>query len=126
MKYNKDEKRRNEILAPYTITPGAFFYFQNLPPEVLETLIAEQFADPEINQNDSPTIGEFLAYMKEHPGCNCHGYAVSIDREDYRVSLEGLDQRSNLSHEAEIHFLKFCHGADEINTESEGYHAWWD
>ena len=46
--------------------------------------------DKKLFQNDSPTISEFVG-MAEKFGLTLHGYVVSPDRRDCRISVVGLE-----------------------------------
>jgi hypothetical protein len=123
---NKDTKRRAELLG---IDTGKFVHFVGLTAVNLRKLIDEGFADPEEQQNDAPSIREFIEYMEAHPGLTAHGYAVGLERPDYRVSIEGLKGVVASAEEA-LDFEHWCRRADELESAlaDDGYHcsSWWD
>lgn len=127
--FNKDQEMRDRIIAPYYDADKSFGgtrHYINMPLEILEKLVALKFAEPEETQNDSPSIAEFIEYMKEHPYARAHGYTVGLDRSDYRVSVEGLMQEEHTDRDEEIEFLKFNRSADELDTDPSGFRSWWD
>ena len=99
-KFNMDETRRLEILKPYLREDmilgrrgGKYdaMYFKGLDVTALQTLVHEKFACPDDTQNSAPCIKEFLEFMKKYPFMKAHGYIITPDRDDYRVSIEGVE-----------------------------------
>lgn len=132
MKFNRDSARRAEIIG---IADGTGFGgvkgFKGLSVEALNALVAEGFVDVEERQNSSPSVGEFLAFMREWPEVKAHGYVVSPDRDDYRVSLEGVECDLTVVAENRRDALRqaFCtafHLADEFVASTNTLFAWWD
>jgi len=87
--------------------------------------------DPDCAQNESPTIAEFLSFLKEYPEARVYGYAVSPGRSDYRVSVEGptvdLGQVAPSRREAvRAAFARLGETADEAETDGDALHCWWD
>lgn len=95
MKYNMDIKKRDEFLFgnydPHRYDLGGISRFRYLYVEGLKWLVDEGFADPDEAQNDAPTIEEFINFMENHPEFVAHGYAVTDERDDYRISIEGIE-----------------------------------
>jgi len=87
---------REQILAPYIDTTyyskwfGGTRSFKKLPISKVELLIKKGYLHKGDAQNESPTAGEFLDFMKKWKKYNVtsHGYEVSAAREDCRVSIE--------------------------------------
>jgi hypothetical protein len=67
--------------------------------------------------------------MQNYPEVRAHGYVVSPDRDDYRVTIEGLEcpefKLTEDSFGLYINFVKLCRHADELEINSELY-SWWD
>ncbi len=128
-KYNMDYKTRDEMLKleyhggnseNYDVA-----YFDGVTAETLEKLVNMGYADPEEYQNSSPTIGEILKFMKENPSFTAHGYVVTPHRDDYRVSIEGV--QGNSEDECEIfNFINLFRHADDFNFGSGYQYAWYD
>ena len=76
-------------------------------------------------QNEAPTLGEFLEFMKLHPEFKAHGYIVSNDRDDRRITIEGLEgtAKDELSL---TEFKNLCEYADEFRCENGNCFSWWD
>lgn len=128
MELNRDTIRRAEILGIAPITPYAagIIPFEWLALEDLETLFEGKFIDPEDRQNEAPTAGEFLEFMRKHPHVFAHGYAASPERSDYRITIEGLmAHKAYLTPQAFEEFIIFCRHADELEL-GDHLRSWWD
>jgi len=126
---NKDFERRDIIITGEKKSNKYDTYsFQNMSLETLQKLFDESFIDPESSQNDSPTFESTLEFMKNHPRFTCHGYAVTIDRDDYRVSIEGVDLDAAATINELIDFVNEYRFADEFNIVGKGCHChcWFD
>jgi len=125
----KNWKKRNKLIAPFT-KAGVIdadedhVRFEGLTVEVLEKLIKLKFADPEETQNDSPSIAEFLAYMKEHEA-TAEGYIICAARGDYRVSVEGVSQKATDLQSRKVFFNTFSR-ADELDVFDDIMRCWYD
>lgn len=114
---------------------GGCAWYKGLHLVVLRELIANGYADPDETQNASPTISEFADLMEKHPLMTAHGYAVSLERDDYRFSVEGVagivEGVAGL-----FDVLQLCREADEFDVEQTAppehmveafkFRAWWD
>jgi hypothetical protein len=129
---NRDVARRDALLG---ITgqqaSGGIVRYEDLDGPRLATLIDERFADPDCTQNESPTIAVFLSFLKEYPEVRVYGYAVSPERSDYRVSVEGVTVDLGQvapSRRAALRaaFARLGETADEKETDGDLLHCWWD
>ena len=128
--FNMNHKKRDKLLGLSVIwgkdDSGGIIYVDSLPLPLLEQLFNERFIDPNDRQNFAPSAKEFLDFMRKHPAAVAHGYVVSPNREDYRVSIEGLFvRRKDVTPELRQEFKKFCKGADELNLNGN-LSSWWD
>ena len=93
---NKDILTRDKMIfgkyRPNTYKFGGIRKFDNLDVETLGKLLEMNFADPEERQNLAPSIQEIYEFMRKYPKYKAHGYAVSDEREDYRISIEGVEK----------------------------------
>ena len=117
---NKDIETRDKIIygkyKPSRYKFGGTQSFRGMMVDTLKTLIDQNFADPEECQNDSPTISEFYDFMERYPEYTAHGYTVSDTRDDYRVSIEGVEKGSPASIYDELQdYMALFAGADEFN-----------
>ena len=127
---NKDFKARDAII--FDETPdwgeacGGVIRFTDLTLEQLKRLIEGHFIWLNETQNDSPSTMEFLEFMERYPMVTCHGYAVSPDRDDYRVTIEGLSYKGLVNRELSDAFLGLCKHADNLSTLQTDLYSWWD
>ena len=124
MELNKDVNRRDQIVfgEPYNKSDykfGGIVRFREMDLETLDTLFKENFIDPNETQNDSPTTLEIFEFMKAHPDFTCHGYAVSPERDDYRISIEGVEYHGELNVDMMIDFLQMFRFADSLQIDRE-------
>lgn len=129
MKMNMNYNRRNEIMDGLLgDSYGGIQRFSGLTAEKLSLLVKEKFADPTETQNNSPTISDFLNFLKKNPGFTAHGYVVLPEREDYRVSIEGVEWSGteSLSPKSMQEFVDMFRDADEfiLNMVGPNPSAW--
>jgi hypothetical protein len=55
-----------------------------------------------------------------------HGYAVSADRHDYRVTIEGVAMSGEYSKDTLLAFVKMFRDADELTLSETYLSAWYD
>lgn len=131
-KYSKDEEIRDKIIfGEYDKTKymGGIRRYSNLDVATLNYLIAMGFADPQDKQNEAPTIEEFLQFLEKHPKFTAHGYVVSSEREDYRLSVEGV-QCETMGDVLDVNdvadFGDMFHDADEFEVTPTFAWCWYD
>ncbi len=127
---------RERILEPYIIEDigpyhlgknwvGGLKWFSGLQLSAAKELVEKGYLDPNGTQNYSPTVAEFLAFMKkwEKYDIRAHGYEVSKIRDDTRVTIAGLSLANEVNDEDFLaDWKKFNGGADELT----GTYSWWD
>ena len=129
---NKDWKKRDKHIFGNVSTNyhqhGGCRSFEALTLEQLQYLIDNNFIDLEDCQNSAPSVEEMFEFMKAHSDFVAHGYVVSPDRDDYRVSLEGLRYRGKkkVSVKLVAEFVSFCQGADALEVDEKQLFCWWD
>jgi hypothetical protein len=64
--------------------------------------------------------------MKSHPKFTAHGYAVTHERYDYGVSIEGLSYSGEYSKEDLADFTHLCRLADDFVVQDKSLYCWWD
>jgi hypothetical protein len=127
---NHDYKKRDEIMD-LNVTWGKddfdeLIWVELISLPVLEKLVEERFVDPESRQNASPTVQAFLEFMRKYPSVTAHGYVVSPERPDYRVSIEGLFvAKKKVTPELKQEFINLCKDADELRMDGDLF-SWWD
>lgn len=134
---NRDQKRRDSIIASYdpefdndpnTAYRGGIQRFSQLPLEAMEELITHNFIDVQDKQNNAPSIGQFIQFLRNHSEnkFHVHGYAVGAHRSDYRISIEGICNplATTMSPETVTAFIANFQNADEFDLE-DGF-CWYD
>lgn len=129
MKLNNNVDERDMILFGEKYNKEKYFggcrRFDDITLEVLETLVEKKFIDLDECQNCSPTTEEFLEYLKDHNDFCVFGYAISPDRSDYRITIEGISCEENFEDIDElIDFINRFRFADEFMVDPP--YAWWD
>ena len=103
--------------------------FKDLPLDVIKQLIEKGYLDPDDYQNCSPTVSSIVKFVEEHDPANWrfHGYVVSAERDDTRVSIEGINSLKPLGKDDLIDFLQEFRYADELDAErNETVYCWYD
>lgn len=100
--------------------------YDGLTLEKLEQLRDANFLNPAECQNFAPSITEIMEFMAENEGFTAHGYVVSPDRCDYRVSIEGVEKSENITPEDMDAFLEKFRDADEFDFSNEYLFCWYD
>ncbi|GLW31135.1 hypothetical protein Areg01_40750 [Actinoplanes regularis] len=128
--FNRDAARRDRLL-PFldllgngeTFTGGAGF-FGPVDAAGLAVLLDGKWLDPDDRQNAAPSAWEIFQFVCDHPGTHAQGYAISPDREDYRVSLETV-WAPEIDNALRADALEFCADADALET-SDHLECFWD
>lgn len=107
---------------------GGMRRFDRISLGVAKQLIADGFLDPDDRQNNSPSAQEMIDFCDDgNPGWYFHGYTISPDRLDCRVTLEGVGYDGSLTAEDAIAFGKFFRLADELEYSEDGpAYCWYD
>ncbi len=129
MTYNYDDKRRCELLGikyPANWGYGGCINFEGLNKKRFDLLLEENFIDPDDSQNESPTAKEFKDFMDRYPDVTAHGYAISPDRCDCRITIEGISYNGSVSKEMMKDFIDMCRYADEFVCENNCLYCWYD
>lgn len=102
-------------------------HFNGLSLDQLKQLIDSEFIELDECQNDSPTTQEIYDFMKKYPDYTAHGYVVTINRKDYRTTLEGVEKRSGFDSKQECNeFHKLFKSADELIVDEDNIYCWYD
>lgn len=106
--------------------------FKGMGIVAAEALITQGFLDPEERQNDSPTVREFIDFAKDHLDANFrfHGYVVGPEREDCRVSIEGIQSGyDDINKETILDFVKMFmvnYPANDTDVRYDNLYCWYD
>ena len=104
---------------------GGCARFVGMTYKTLKTLVDKGYADPADDTNGSTTLGEYLEFMKEHPRFKAHGYVISNDRDDRRITVEGLEAERVTIKEM-VAFTDLDRMADEFEATQSYCRSWWD
>ena len=137
--YNKmthfDREEREQIVFHRHYDPKVYergygiSRFKDLPLNVIKRLIEEGYLDPNDYQNSSPTVSSIVKFVEEHDPANWrfHGYVVSAERDDTRVSIEGINSLKPLGKDDLIDFLQEFRYADEMEAgQDRPVYCWYD
>ena len=124
--YNGNYKVRNQIIFGEASEWQDIKRFKGLSLMKLKELIQNNFIGSEESQNCSPTVGTFIELMERYPKLTAHGYCVTHQREDYRVSIEGIEFHGKVENNMLIDFVNLCRQADEFTANENHLYAWWD
>ncbi len=121
---NKDWRKRDALIfgAENVRDRYDIRHYDDMDPDTLRRLVADGYADRDDTQNSAPSIGEFLDATARFPQMRFHGYVVSPEREDYRVSVEGFIAPYSPD------IVNEYHSADEFTVDptDNTVRAWWD
>ena len=130
---NKDYELRDKILfgkyEPETYLGGCKNFHCSY--ETMKKLVEENFVELDECQNYSPYTKDFMEMLEGVDNVEFIAYAISPDRFDYRITIEGFDvEISDTDYDTLARLVERCHGADEFNLDHSGntyyLHAWWD
>lgn len=119
---------RERLLAPYSEQSeyGGIRYFRGVPLNVLQRMISHSLVEMGRWNDCGGVAALFLPFLKAHPECTAHGYAVSPERPDSRVTVEGIERTGHLTKEEVIDFANAFRGADELELASDYARCWYD
>lgn len=107
---------------------GGLRSFEELTLPQIDRLIDLGILDMDDAQNDAPTVGEIVEFLRgrETDGWYVHGYCISPDRADFRISFEGVGKKSAPSKQDIIDFATLFRWADEFDIGDDGVRCWYD
>lgn len=121
------EERDNIIFGEADLSQyfGGVRRFKQLTVEQIKQLRQQHLISSLGRQNNSPTAQEIWEFMEKYEGYVAMGYVVSPQREDCRVTLDGVEKRSPITNPQELaDFQKLFSCADEIVINCT--HVWYD
>jgi hypothetical protein len=125
-----DWKERDTIIfgepVDWTTVKGSCPRFEGVGLDKLKELVDKDFVDLEDAQNCAPTYGEIVEFIKQYPEITAHGYIVSPNRADYRVTLEGVEYSGAISQELRKDFIDMFRKADDFICDREKLFCWYD
>lgn len=108
--------------------PGGVRRFDELTLEQIKQLEEMDILDMADRQNESPSIGKMIEFLRSRTtdGWYAHGYCVSADRSDFRITFEGVGKKSPPSMEDVDDFTGLFLWADEFYVGEDGLRCWYD
>ncbi|UQU61330.1 hypothetical protein COUCH_19910 [Couchioplanes caeruleus] len=127
--YNRDAARRDAMLHFYDLGGGERYvggaaHFDSLDAAGLAALIQARYIDPYEQQNAAPPVWDIFRFLCRHPQVRAMGYVISIDRPDYRASLETV-YAQEIDPQLREEALTFCADADAVET-GDHLECFWD
>ena len=94
---NTDDRLRHEIMGIEMDYSGGYRSFDKLTLETLNKLIENGFVNLLDSQNNAPNIRDFASFMEKFlaEDVTAHGYLISPERTDYRITIVGLEASSS-------------------------------
>lgn len=107
---------------------GGIRSFDKLTVAQIKALKEASLIDEADAQNCAPTAGEMCDFLLEHDedGWYAHGYTVSPEREDCRLTFEGVGKETTPSRQDIIDFIHSFKDADELRVEDNSLWCWYD
>lgn len=125
------QKERAEILRSGSVYKGGdyenYAHFSNMTPATARILLEKTYAIGSDEQNGSPSFLEMTEFCEKHPGFTLHGYVIGGDRDDARITAEGV-QGTAQNIEAMLDFIEMFKSADDcdFNRETLNCYCWYD
>ena len=126
-------RRREQIIYQRDYDPGNYpesgvLHFSHVSVDVVRQLVAEGLLDLQDRHNDSPTVGEMLAFCsgEDEAIWFFHGFTVRPDQVIGRVSLEGFESFTAPMPERIEEFLRFNRYGETEVSEDGACWCWYD
>lgn len=121
---------RDELVRPYILDGEiggcGISRLKGVPLNVLEKLIVHGFVRLGEWNSCAGVQNLFLPFLLRHPDFTAHGYAVSKERQDSRIVIEGIECDAPMTMETVIDFANTFHRADEFSLSSSRARCWYD
>jgi len=124
---NRDDKLRQELMGISAKYSGGIYSFRDMSVGTFDALLKNGFIDLYGRLYWSPTIAQFRVFAEKYKDEDMRftGYLVSPDREDYRVSIEGIVANS-LNQQFMQDFKMLFMMADEFECRDGYQRCWFD
>ena len=105
---------------------GGIRHFDAISYADCQELCKLDVLNPDGRQNCAPPAKEIMEFLRLHPNFRAHGYAVSPKRDDYRVSLEGVECGPGYSLNDVWDLFRILKYPDEYSVTEDGILCWFD
>ena len=136
----KQAKEREQMVFGRPYNPknyecGGVCRFDYLDVDTAEKLMSLGYVDPEGTQNCSPTAEEMINFCAAYRTTNdadpglfyLHGYVVSPERGDCRITFEGVASDTELTAEEALDFVQAFRDADNLQFGiNQPAYCWYD
>lgn len=131
---NDDEaNEREQIVFGMNYSParyeyGGISYFDDMDTATARKLMDLGYINPDDAQNCAPISREMIEFCENTPGnWYLHGYVVSKDRNDSRITFEGVGSNDILNADQALEFYEMFRFADELEAHIGGTaYCWYD
>jgi hypothetical protein len=119
---------RDKIVKPFLTGKdyGDVIGFNDMPLTVVKQLIQLKLLDMGEWNNCAGVKKMFLPFLKRNPEFRAHGYVVSPERQDSRITIEGVEKDSQLSKDELIDFATTFQAADDLRVTEDYAYCWYD
>ena len=127
-KTNTDDALRQKIMGiNATYDYGGITKFEKMTRKTFQELYDNGFIDVEDCYNSSPTHGEYKELLHQYPEetIYLHGYIVSPERDDFRLTIEGVEAQSK-NKEFLKAFKSLFGDADSFVCKNGEQYCWYD
>ena len=100
--------------------------FESLNLYQINQLLEIGALDLEDTQNNAPSVGKIIEFIKKNPRFVAHGYVVSESRPDCRISFEGVKLEGLSTEEEKKAFIEVFRHADDLEFDNNFLYAWYD
>ena len=103
---------------------GGVREFSGISLKDIDFLMENNFLDPEDSPGVFPTAKDIRDFIAKNPEYSAFGYAVSPERRDYGITLNGIERKDGkITDINELKtFVEFARDADEFDM--DGYACW--
>lgn len=107
---------------------GGIRRFEDMAVGTAKELLRKGYVDPCDAQNLSPTAQEMIDFCDDGSDkWYLHGYVVSPEREDCRITFEGVGSHGILTAQEALDFMSYFRYADNISADIGGSaYCWYD
>ena len=116
----------NELYDEQKYSMGGIRKIESILFEDYVDLLRVGAIDPYDRQNDAPCADEIMKFVWAHPNFYAFGYAVSPQRDDYRVSIEGVACTEEYSLQDVWDFFEVFPYPDELTIQKGLLRCWYD
>ena len=104
---------------------GGIIRFDGLTAAAAQSLLDSGAANSDDAQNEAPEFAKMVAFLHANPSFTAHGYIVTPERDDERITIEGVYAKTAKPQEVK-NYRSMFRSADEFDCTKGNYRAWYD